>query len=166
MNNAAACSTCTVLCDHPLYLILKHFHCPKREPHTHSSRPHPLSSAPGNHQSAFCLCGVTNPGYLIQIVTTQYATSCPASTEPLLMDVTPAFSVCHALLKYKHGLILHHDICCLFKRLGLEPHLRMWKGVYRMLLSEKAVCKRTGLPCRTLCDKCVYAEKSKGHPKT
>ena len=42
-----------MLCNHHLYLVLKHFHHANRKPHTHKAvSPHsPLLPVPGNHQS-------------------------------------------------------------------------------------------------------------------
>ena len=56
--DSEAFSTFTMLCNHHLYQVLKHFHHPKRTPCTHSFFP----PTTGNYQFAFRFYGVTCSG--------------------------------------------------------------------------------------------------------
>ena len=58
-NAVAIVSALTMLCSDDLYLVPP----PKKTPHPLSNHPHSPSPSPGNHWSAFCLCGFACPGH-------------------------------------------------------------------------------------------------------
>jgi hypothetical protein len=58
VNNSGELSTFTMLCNHYLNLVPKHFHHSKIKLHIcQAILLHSLLSAPGNYQSAFCFHG-------------------------------------------------------------------------------------------------------------